>query len=50
MFTGCPEYFSAEGTHSEYSWNIACRLGSEFAKLRALRALRAYVLYVRTCL
>ena len=28
MFPGCPEHCNAEGTHSEYSQNIACRLGS----------------------
>ena len=28
MFPGCPEHCNAEGTLNEYSWNIACRLGS----------------------
>ena len=27
MFPGCPEHCNAEGTLSEYSRNIACRLG-----------------------
>ena len=27
MFPGCPERCNAEGTHSEYSPNIACWLG-----------------------
>ena len=27
MFPGCPEHCNVEGTLSEYSWNIACRLG-----------------------
>ena len=26
MFPGCPEHCNAEGTHGEYSRNIACRL------------------------
>ena len=26
MFPGCPEHSNAEGTHSEYSRNIVCRL------------------------
>ena len=27
MFSGCPEHCNAQGTHSKYSWNIACQLG-----------------------
>ena len=30
MFTECPELCSAEGALSEYSRNIACRLGSYY--------------------
>ena len=28
MFPGCPEHCNAEGTLSDYSWNIACLLGT----------------------
>ena len=30
MFPECPEHCNAEGTLSEYSCNVACRLGSLF--------------------
>ena len=30
MFPGCPEHCNAEETLSEYSRNIACRLGKSF--------------------
>ena len=33
MFRGCREHCNTEGTLSEYSRNIACRLGSFFAKV-----------------
>ena len=31
MFAGCPEHCNAEGTLSQYSRNIACRVGTNFS-------------------
>ena len=28
MFPGCPEHCKAEGKLTQYSWNIACLLGT----------------------
>ena len=54
MFPGCPEHCNAEGTHNEYSENIACRLGDDYHNhyLKKDVLLLADVLekYIYTCL
>ena len=42
MFPGCPEHCNVEGTLSEYSRNIACRLGRKRLSLGTKNEIRKY--------
>ena len=38
MFSGCPKNCNTEGTHSKYSPNIACQLGSTLTTTTVLNS------------
>ena len=38
MFSGCPKNCNTEGTHSKYSRNIACQLGSTLVTTTVLNS------------